>query len=620
MTAPRTAWIAAAFCLVGAGCSDSKGGDTAGTDGEAASSYTLTPPEGGLGQSLRVLIQADRSAFTYGATEVDFGEGVAVNAVTVDDGWTAVADITIEPDAEEGERLVSLVSDGRTLTEDLPFRVRSDSFTISPDNGKMGETLEVQLVGNNTQWEAGRTWLDLGDDVEVTSLTVLSETIIEATVAISADADPGWRDIWTEDGSHVVTLYDGFLVDRVALAAEWDPGSVVQGQTVEFSVFGRDTNFIDGQTEIRFFDGSYEMDDIVVDSVTVLDAENLWGRATVSNAAEIGYRDVLVTTGEEGVTIPDAFMVEAGAVSLDEVAVSLVFNVVRGVDNSTGNVNQSVNASCIFYIPLDPACPQSAEAAACSDGVDNDYDGYTDCYDTDCERDLACAASGPQPYDSTVVTESLITGGDPHDCPVPTTVSAGDYVWLESEANVVTLTQNIDSSTGMIYYAPETPLTMDDYVTGQWYDLHLQGDPDGLPEEIIERVQPTVPADWELLTPALWNNYTHDRDEYFYFTWTPAQTYPDAIFAASIGGVIEATGNPGSVANIPWDDGAHYFEPYLTDSAGVQYPYLQALGATDVTFSAYSYIEGVKFGLKDSIYQTNETESYIYLSASMILE
>lgn len=612
MPAARFVWLliaALTFALPLSACKDKAAGDTgAAEEGEAA--FAVSPPEGGAGTSMTVLVEASRSSFVFGETALDFGEGVTVDALTVEDGWTAVAEITIAADAETGLRDVAVDIEGRVTTLPEAFRVREDSFSITPDAGKMGETVEVTVVGVNTRWEAGRTWINFGDDIEVVSFTVLSETIAEATVAIAADAAPGWRDVWTEDGAHVVTLYDGFLVDRVAIAATWDPETVEQGDTVEFTLIGRDTNFTDA-TGLRFYDGDYELEDIVVQDITVLDAENLWGRVAVSNAAELGWRDVLVTTGDEGVMLRDAFEVTPGGVALDEVAVSLSFNVVRGIDNSTGEIQESVNSQCIFFIPLDPPCPDSAEAAACTDGVDNDYDGYTDCYDTDCETNMACAPQGPMPYDSNLVVELRNTGGDPHDCPSPQTVSAGDYVWLESPANTVTLVKNIDPGSGAIYYAPESALSMDDYVTGQWYDLHLQGDPEALPEEIIERVQPTVPADFELLTPQLWNNYTHDRNEDFVYTWTPAQTYPDAILAASIGGTtLVSNGEPASLSTYPWDDGEWQF----TSSELLQ------LNPNNVSFDLYSYIEGVQFGLRDSIYQTNETESYIYLSGSLILE
>ena len=47
-------------------------------------------------------------------------------------------------------------------------------------------------------------------------------------------------------------------------------------------------------------------------------------------------------------------------------------------------------------------------------------------------------------------------------------------------------------------------LTMADYVAGQTYDLHTQGDPNGIGEYILDGVQPTVPADWHWVSPDLY--------------------------------------------------------------------------------------------------------------------
>ena len=218
--------------------------------------------------------------------------------------------------------------------------------------------------------------------------------------------------------------------------------------------------------------------------------------------------------------------------------------------------------------------------------------------------------SGPQPYDVNGVFEYPEAGEEEdEDCPTPTSVRAGDYVWLESDYNTVTLDRVEDTTSGMVYYYG-FDLTAADYGAGYWYDLHPQGEDGGLPEYLLEEVQPTVPADWELTSPELCQDYTHDRAEDFVYTWTPAETYPDAIFATGIPGTIEATGNGGFVGCIPWDDGEH---TYLGSE-------LSQLVANSAQPYFYSYIEGPEFGLPDSIYQNNPTESYIYLSAYMVLE
>ena len=75
--------------------------------------------------------------------------------------------------------------------------------------------------------------------------------------------------------------------------------------------------------------------------------------------------------------------------------------------------------------------------------------------------------------------------------------------------------------------------------------------------------------------------------------WTPAQTYPNAIFSISVSGTIEAIDKGGFAGVLPWDDGAHSFT-----SAE-----MSQLKAETVGFQAYSYIEGPLFGFPESIYQ-----------------
>lgn len=590
-----------------------KGGEKAGdTAAVADSDLLVTPPVGGQGTTVTVKLETSRSFFNYsGVITADFGDGVVVDDVTVTDGWTAVADLTIEPDAELGGRDVSVDMDGTNLNLADGFEVISQSFEVDPGSARIGETVDLTFLGHNTDWSSGVTWPVLGDDIEVLDFTVLSNTLATGSVVIAPDAIPGLRDVTLAGGGESLTLYDGFKVDRVGLAATFDPTEATQGKTVEFTVVGRDTNF-SSSTTLAFYDAWGVNPDISVDSVTVLDAENLYGRMTLSNAAALGMRDVLVTTtgtstGDEGVLIPDAFEVLGGDTDLTDVAISLTFTVVRGIDNETGEISESVDASCVFFIPVDPSCPADPEddPSECTDGADNDEDGFLDCLDSDCGNSGVCP--GPSPYDVDVVIESPDNGEV--DCPNPRTVGAGDVVWLESATNTVTLERYDDVSSGMTYYVG-VGLTMDDYVPGEAYALHTQGEEGGVAEYVLDGVLLTVPADWYLLTPPLWNNDTHSRAEDFDFTWTPALTYPDATFAASLAGTLEATGTSGAIAALPWDDGVFGFA--ASD--------VQQLSAGPATFSAYSVIKGPYFGLPDSIYQTNQAKSYIYEQGSLVLE
>jgi hypothetical protein len=557
------------------------GDPTEDPDDPGALVLSVEPAVGGLDTSMSVRIAATRSAFDFDGSTLDFGDGITVDELLVQDAWNIDADITIGPDAPLGAHDVVVDSAGYVRTISEGFTVIEESFSIDPDVGMLGETLEVTIQGNNTAWESGVTWPSFGDGVSIMEFTVITDQLAEATVSVAADTYAGPRDVLMETGAHVVALYDGFQVDRAALAAAWDPKVIEQGETVDFEVDARGTNFVDGVTEVFVLDSSGEANDYAIDRLEIIDATHLYGEMTLSNAARIGFRDVLITTGDEGVVIPDAFEVVDGPLDLSEVAVAIAFYIVRGIDNSTCQVAEDVVAFVWFYVPLDPPCGGGG-----------------------------AMGSGPQPYDVNGVFEyppASEGGGD--DCPTPDSVPAGDYVWFESEYNTVTLDRVEDTTSGQIFYYG-FDLTAADYGAGYWYDLHTQGEEGGLPEYLIDDVQPTVPSDWELTSPALCQDYTHNRAEDFTYTWTPAQTYPDAIFATGIPGTLEATGNGGFVGSIPWDDGEHTYTAAE----------LSQLVPAPANPYFYSYIEGPDFGLPDSIYQSNPTESVIQLSAYMVLE
>ena len=88
---------------------------------------------------LEVDLDADVSTFDFNATSVDFGEGIVVNSVTVDDGWNARASISIESSASLGLRDVQISTGSASYSLPQSFEVIAESFIIDPNVGKMGE-------------------------------------------------------------------------------------------------------------------------------------------------------------------------------------------------------------------------------------------------------------------------------------------------------------------------------------------------------------------------------------------------------------------------------------------------------------------------------------------------
>lgn len=558
--------------------------------GSALATLGLSPQTGGQGTTLTLDLDASVAAFGRDRTTLSLGEGISVDQLDVDDGWSARALVTIADDAELGARDATITIDGQQTVLNDAFAVIAESFGISPDSALIGETVTVAFTGRSTAWTSGVTWPSFGHGIEVTDFTVTDPTTAVGTVVVASDAPPGRHDVEIQDGAGArLVLPDGFLVDRAAVAGELSPAGAMQGETLSFRIEARGTDFVSDQTTVTFLDEGGAANDIIVDSVTVVSATSLVGQLTVSNAAVIGTRDVNVIAAGQGVYIPDAFSVLAGPFSLEDVAVDLRFYVDRDLDNATGAVDQRVTAYAMFYTPLDPECPLPSGIASGELG-------------------------SPDRYDLPEAFGIQGTGESDEDCPNELTYRAGEVVWLESPSNVITLDLVEDDASGVVYYiARDLPLA--DYVLDNLYDLHTQGDPDQISEERIEGIQPTVPADWELLSPDLWGNHSHDRARPLCFTWTPAQTYPDASFITSIwsrsspGPLIEE-GWVGYAGAVPWDDGDFCYEAAQ----------LSVLAPGTVPLSFYSYEAGPEFGLPGSIYQDNQASTWIRLRASMVLE
>jgi hypothetical protein len=540
--------------------------------------------------TLTLDLEASAAAFQEGATRLALGEGITVEAVEVDDAWHARATVSIDEGAPLGPRDAIVGLEGQELALADAFEVRAESFTLSPDQAWLGESVVVQFQGKATSWTSGVTWPSFGDGVEVVEFTVLDEQTATGRLTVDPSASPGWRDVELQEGAGGrLVLADGFLVDRAAVLAELSPASAVQGQTLSFSIEGLQTAFVADQTAVSFHDTWGPANDIIVDSVTVIDSNSLVGQLTVSSGAIVGSRDVQIQTGTEGLVLPDAFTVLAAPFSLPDVAVDLRFSVDRDLGNSSGAVEETVTAFCMFYTPLEPACPLP-------------------------ELSTGGELGSPQRYDLPESFGIEASTAPTQDCPTPQTWGAGEVVWLEADDQLITLDRVEDDSTGLVYYRAQD-LVLSDYVLGTDYDLRTQGEEGQVGAFLIEGVQPTVPADWSLLSPTLWGNHTHDRARDFCFQWTPAQTYPDAVFISTIWsrsepGPLVEEGWVGYVGAVPWDDGDFCF----------QAAQLSVLAPGTVPLSFYAFQEGPEFGLPGSSYQDNQASTWIRLRASMVLQ
>ncbi len=237
-----------------------------------------------------------------GASEVSFGTGIAVNGFTVLSPSQITANITIVVGAEIGARDVSVTTAGGSFVLPDRFTVRQALPTItsvSPGQDRQAAALNVTVTGTNL---SGASEVRLGAGIAVNSFTVLSASQISVKITIAADAAPGPRDVSVAAQGGSFTLPGGFTV-RQALPtiASINPAQGNQETTFNVTVTG---TYLTGASEVRLGTG------IVVNSFTVLSPSQITANISLAAGAEIGARDVSVTTPGGSFALPNSFTVK----------------------------------------------------------------------------------------------------------------------------------------------------------------------------------------------------------------------------------------------------------------------------------------------------------------------
>ena len=293
----------------------------------------ITPNTGDQGTDVGVTLSGDY--FESGDTSIAVsGTGVTVTDVTVTDANGLTATLTIDPDAELGEREVRVTTTGGT-SGPVGFTIEQAPpvlTAITPESGEQGTTVDVTLSGD--YFESGDTSMVVsGTGVTVTDVTVTDATELTATLTIDPDAELGERDVTLTTGGGTSDPV-GFTIEP-APVPELDqitPDTGRQGTTVDVTLFG--ANFETGATTVAVSGTGVTVTDVVVVNMAVsiltagdpaAKAATLTGDAsitatlTIDASAELGGREVTVTTGV-GTSEPLTFTIETGVPTLTSIA------------------------------------------------------------------------------------------------------------------------------------------------------------------------------------------------------------------------------------------------------------------------------------------------------------
>lgn len=508
----------------------------------------ISPASASEGVPRTVEIWGSHTEFETGSVTADFGPGVQTEVLLIDSSFHLRAQIIVQPGAELGPRDVTVTWAGGTSQRVLRdgFVVETGSLDLVPRSAGLGETISVEVSGWGTSFTPGLTIASLGPGIEVRDeIAVASSSRLSFTAHVRPRAEVGPRDLIVYNGPEVWTLKSAFHVDRLDRAMTVTPAEGSQSSTLEVRIEAEDAGYIEGMTEVDLGTG------VVIEQVTVIDADHLAARIRIGNNARTGPRDVgTITPSPEGPLtrlLLDGFTVHPVQANPLRARVSLSFGISRLWEPDLCGWSPRVSATALFYEPNDFPCPSSGGSSS---------------------------LSAPPRYDLISTGFSNPAGGST-DCPGVKTFDAGPTVSFASEDGDVLLTRDYNAITGRVTYSAPN-LQVPDYLEDTYFDLVTPGgdlDFSELPAWTIEDAILTMPRDYQVLGPD-YCDLIHPLDDPLQIRWTPGQTYDTADLYLYLLGPPQQDGVP-LMFIYPWDDGAFDFEPeqleFLTSGPALVY-------------------------------------------------
>ncbi len=192
-TGPRTVIVATGYEEVSCpGCFEVTPAD---------SIISITPSSAWAGVALTVEIVVE-SDYVLGATSKLYfsGSGITVNVVTIN-GKGITADIDITSEARGNLRDVIVVTGGEVAFGAQMFDViHPDIDKVSPGHGLRGSTLEVTILGIDTNFDDSSTVEFSGEGIYLNSTSIESPSTILVDITIDPDAPLGKRDVTVSTG------------------------------------------------------------------------------------------------------------------------------------------------------------------------------------------------------------------------------------------------------------------------------------------------------------------------------------------------------------------------------------------------------------------------------------
>ncbi len=291
-------------------------------------SLTMSPANGLIGTTFSASFTGQFTHFTQAGTlPVVAGQGVTLTNFTVNSLVSATATVTISPTAATTSRLVTFTTGGEIVTTYLNVTSTPVGIiSITPYHAPQSTTLNVEIVGLNTHFTAGTTQVLFGPQITVNSITVNTLTDLTANITTSyldggvLTASPsGWQSVYVNTGAEQVIA--GFAVDAPASPTLVGvvPSSAAQGSTVDVTITGSSTNWVEGQTEAILGAG------VTVANLSITGPTTATATISVAPTAPVGGNSVIMITGSEIVS-GTGFSVTPSAAEIVSVSPAIACN------------------------------------------------------------------------------------------------------------------------------------------------------------------------------------------------------------------------------------------------------------------------------------------------------
>jgi len=193
-------------------------------------------------------------------------------------------------------------------------------LSVNPDTVTQGEKLDIEMLGENTDFTQGTNvvYLEQGNMVFYTSYpTINSSTSLTINQSFNIDFPVGYYNLSILNTAANITLTKNNAIyvkpDLTrALIDSITPKTALQGEYITMTIYGTNTSFNkDGVINSAYLKNGYRQ--INAKTINPIDSLTLEAEFELTYAHTIGFYSINVNNSKDGtVTIPDAFRLLAG--------------------------------------------------------------------------------------------------------------------------------------------------------------------------------------------------------------------------------------------------------------------------------------------------------------------